>query len=157
MTVTLGALESKVPPPFVMLAVGAVMWAVEVATPGLTLATTVPTGVALAVAGAGLMVEAAGAYEFTRAHTTVDPTHPTSASTLVTGGVYRFTRNPMYLGDLLMLVGWGLYLSNPLALATAALFVLYIDRFQIRAEECALRALFGGVYEDYCARVRRWL
>jgi protein-S-isoprenylcysteine O-methyltransferase Ste14 len=111
----------------------------------------------LVVAALGLLVEAAGAYEFVQARTTVDPTHPANASTLVTGGVYRFTRNPMYLGDMVMLVAWGLYLSNPIALAAAWLFVAYIDRFQIRAEERALHSLFGGVYEDFCARVRRWV
>jgi len=150
-------LESKVPPPIVMLAVGGIMWAIEAVTRFATLRTGIPSALALAVAVLGVLVEAAGAYEFARAHTTVDPTHPASASTLVTEGVYRFTRNPMYLGDMVLLVAWGLYLSNPFALAAAWLFVAYIDRFQIRAEERALRSLFGGVYEDFCARVRRWV
>lgn len=150
-------LESKVPPPVVMLVVAAVMRAAALATPALDFTLAVSAAAAAALAVAGLVVEAAGALAFVRARTTVDPTHPRSASSLVTSGVYRFTRNPMYLGDLVMLVAWAAYLSNALALVLAPLFVAYIDRFQIRAEERALTDLFGARYTEYTSGVRRWL
>jgi protein-S-isoprenylcysteine O-methyltransferase Ste14 len=82
---------------------------------------------------------------------------PAAASSLVTGGIYRWTRNPMYLGMALALAGWGLYLGNFGALALVGLFVMYIDRYQIDPEERALTARFGDAFAAYRRRVRRWL
>lgn len=153
----MSVLDSKVPPPIVMVAVGGLMWAAERALPFLRFPGEFPASVAIGVAAVGLAVEVLGAASFVRARTTVDPTHPCSASKLVTTGVYRFTRNPMYLGDLVMLVGWALYLSNVLALVLVPLFVAYIDRFQIRPEEAAMSDLFGEDYSEFTSRVRRWI
>lgn len=150
-------LESKVPPPVVAILVGAVMWLASMATPSLRLGVPIPFAVALAVALAGITVEGLGALELLRHRTTVNPLEPCNTSTLVTGGVYRFTRNPIYLGDLLILIGWGLYLSNPLAIVLAFLFVPYISRFQMVPEERALSELFGASYAEFKARVRRWV
>lgn len=94
---------------------------------------------------------------FQRANTTVNPVDPNSTSALVTGGIYRISRNPMYVAFLLFLLAWGVYLSDLLALASGLLFVPYMAAFQIRPEERALRTLFGAAYEDYLSRVRRWL
>jgi protein-S-isoprenylcysteine O-methyltransferase Ste14 len=105
----------------------------------------------------GLIVAIAGAVQFRRARTTLNPMKPDSASALVTGGIYRFTRNPMYLGDVLILLAVVAFFSNPLGLAGVALFVAWMEFLQIPAEERALRARFGEAYDVYCARVRRWL
>lgn len=94
---------------------------------------------------------------FRRANTTVNPVDPNSTSALVTGGIYRISRNPMYVAFLLFLLAWGVYLSDLLALAAGLLFVPYMTAFQIRPEERALRTLFGAAYEDYLSQVRRWL
>ncbi|HEV8366930.1 MAG TPA: isoprenylcysteine carboxylmethyltransferase family protein, partial [Pyrinomonadaceae bacterium] len=75
----------------------------------------------------------------------------------VSTGVYRFTRNPMYLGLLLTLLGWAAFLSNPASLLFVPIFVLYINRFQIKPEEQVLSSLFGAEYMAYKSRVRRWL
>jgi protein-S-isoprenylcysteine O-methyltransferase Ste14 len=75
----------------------------------------------------------------------------------VCSGAYRFTRNPMYLGLLLVLFGWAAALSSALTLAGPVIFAEYISRFQIKPEERALAALFGSQYEQYKRRVRRWL
>ncbi len=79
------------------------------------------------------------------------------ASSLVTSGVYTISRNPMYLGGLIMLLGWGILLSNAPALVCLPVYVLYINRFQIEPEERALTLLFGPAYTAYTARARRWL
>ena len=76
---------------------------------------------------------------------------------LLTSGPYAFTRNPMYLGLLLVLLGWAAYLSNALACVFLPAFVLYMNRFQIGPEERALAALFGQAFLDYKNRVRRWV
>ena len=87
----------------------------------------------------------------------MNPIKPDTASSLVSSGVYRFTRNPMYLGLSVTLLGWAMFLSNPLALLAVPLFVLYINRFQINPEERVLSSLFGAGYAAYKEKVRRWL
>src|SRR5437868_186667 len=72
-------------------------------------------------------------------------------------GAAGFSRNPMYLGDLLILAGWTLWLANALAFVGPPLFIAYIDRFQIAPEERILAARFGAAYAEYCRAVRRWL
>lgn len=93
---------------------------------------------------------------FKRAGTTVNPLRPATSTQLVTGGVYRYTRNPMYLGHALMLCGWTVYLGHGLAYVLVPLFVAYVTRFQIQPEERALAQRFVD-YAAYCRQVRRWL
>jgi protein-S-isoprenylcysteine O-methyltransferase Ste14 len=82
---------------------------------------------------------------------------PGSASSLVVEGVYKITRNPMYLGFLLALVGWAVCLANPLSFALIPAFVVYMNRFQIAPEEEALETVFKDIFRAYKASVRRWL
>lgn len=109
----------------------------------------------LACAGAGLLV--AGAMSFRYAGTTVNPLRPQDASSLVTSGVYRMTRNPMYTGLLLMLLAWAVFLSALWSFLVLPVFVLYVTRFQIQPEERMLAVIFGETYREYTNRVRRWL
>lgn len=109
----------------------------------------------LLVGGVGICL--AGVVRFHQAKTTVNPLKPASASVLVTSGIYRMTRNPMYLGFAVVLVAWAVFLASPFALLGVAAFVLYINRFQILPEERALHRLFGEALNEYCARVRRWI
>jgi protein-S-isoprenylcysteine O-methyltransferase Ste14 len=87
----------------------------------------------------------------------MNPIKASAASSLVTSGVYRYTRNPMYLGLSVTLMAWAVFLSNLLALVAVPLFVLYISRFQISPEERVLSSLFGAEYAAYKEKVRRWL
>jgi protein-S-isoprenylcysteine O-methyltransferase Ste14 len=80
-----------------------------------------------------------------------------SSTSLVVSGVYAFTRNPMYLGFLLMLAGLAVFLSNAVGFLLLPAFVFYISRFQIEAEERALTSRFGKEFITYKSRVRRWL
>lgn len=113
---------------------------------------------ALALALAGGLIALAGVREFARARTTVNPLSPQRASHLVTGGIYQYTRNPMYLGMLLVLAGWGVWLGNAAALLAGPLLaVLVLDALQIAPEERVMRARFGDDYARYAAQVRRWL
>lgn len=112
---------------------------------------------ALILALAGGAVGVLGILAFKSARTTVNPTRPGDASSLVTGGIYRITRNPMYLGVLLLLLGWSLYLGNAVAWLGAVGFVLYLDRFQIGPEERMMAQLFGEDFRAYRSRVRRWI
>lgn len=94
--------------------------------------------------------------QFLRAGTTLDPKHPEKSTELVVKGVYNFSRNPMYLGLLLFLLAWGLHLGNAFNTILAALFVAYMNRFQIATEEKALEKKYGAAYRSYCVLVRRW-
>ena len=94
---------------------------------------------------------------FRSAGTTVDPRVPEKASRLVVTGIYRYSRNPMYLGLAIILLGWGIHLGNPVNLLCIAAFMFVITKWQIKPEEAALRDLFGEEYDAYCRRVRRWI
>ncbi len=109
------------------------------------------------LAAAGVLVCLLGVAAFRRAKTTVNPMTPEAASSLVIVGIYRATRNPMYLGFLLLLAAFAGYLSNALAAVLLPLFALYMTRFQIRPEERALETRFGADFIAYRGRVRRWI
>ena len=153
----LSARELRVPPPVVALVAAGLMAVAARFAPGFVF--DVPGGAVLAaaVAAAGLAFDAAALVAFLRARTTINPTKPGSTSSIVTGGVYRVTRNPMYVGLVLVLAGFALYLGNALGFLTLPAVVLYLGRFQIGPEERVLAAKFGAAYDDYRSRVRRWL
>lgn len=152
------ALELKIPPPAVGLLTVLAMWGIARAVgPGFAWPATLRIGIMVALVLAGAACTLAGGGAFRHARTTVSPLKPERASSLVTTGLYRFTRNPMYLGMVVALCGVAVYFATPWALLGPAAFILYITRWQIVPEERALLALFGSDYTDYCARVRRWL
>lgn len=151
------ALELKIPPLAVGFLVGGVMWLAKRSVPALTVTVPGRQAVAILVAIAGAMIIGIGIVSFSRAKTTVNPMKPDSASSLVVSGIYGLTRNPMYLGFFVMLIGWATFLSNALAFVCLPLFILYMNRFQIEPEERALGALFGEAFAAYRSRVRRWL
>src|SRR5699024_906765 len=92
-----------------------------------------------------------------QARTTLLPFDPSLARVLVTRGVFRYSRNPIYLGDALLLLAWAIWLGNGLALLMWPLFIGYMTLVQIRAEERALQHKFGADFTQYCQQVRRWL
>lgn len=133
------------------------MWLVSSALPALTLHLPMRHALAVVLEVLGACITVAGVVGFRWAGTTVNPLRPQAASALVTSGVYRWTRNPMYLGMLLGLAGGGVYLAHGLAWLLLPLFVAYMNRFQIRVEERALSERFGAAYTRYKHSVRRWL
>lgn len=150
-------LDNKIPPPVVGALVALAMWLSAPLGPRFGLpdpAGPVLTGLLLV---AGITFDLSGLLVFRAARTTINPLRPQRAAALVTTGVYRLTRNPMYVGMACLLGAWAVHLSSWPPLAGIVLFVAYITRFQIQPEERALAALFGAQYADYAARVRRWL
>lgn len=151
------SLELKIPPPAVATVVALAMWGLSFVVPALEVPWLYRVAAALAIALAGGAFSGAGVLAFRRARTTVNPLKPASASALVDSGIYRITRNPMYVGMLLVLVAWAVFLAAPWLLLGPLAFFLYIGRFQIAPEERVLSRIFGAAYTDYQARVRRWL
>jgi protein-S-isoprenylcysteine O-methyltransferase Ste14 len=153
----MSALELKIPPPAVTLVFAVAAWVVSTFTPTIEVAALyrAPMAVSIALIGGGVTV--AGVIAFRRAQTTINPMKPETASSLITGGIYRITRNPMYVGLLLVLVAWSVFLAAPWSLIAPVAFVAYMARFQIIPEERVLSSLFGEAYATYKAKVRRWL
>lgn len=150
-------LELKIPPPAVALAIALLMWFTSFLFGFIPIRLDYRLGAALALLVVGQGIGISGIVAFRRARTTLNPFKPDTASALVTGGIYRFTRNPMYLGLLLTLMGWAAFLASPPALVFLFLYVVYINRFQIEPEERTLSSLFGADYVAYKTRVRRWV
>lgn len=153
----LDRLELKVPPVGVFLAHQVAILGIARWVPGMQIGIPGRGWLLLALVVVGTAAGAGGLASFFAARTTIDPRKPTEASTLVTAGPYRWTRNPMYLGLLSGLTAWALYLSNALGFALLPGFVLYMNRFQIGPEERVMREKFGADYEGYLRRVRRWI
>ena len=133
------------------------MWAVAEVGPQFDLALQARYVVPGVLVVVGLAFDLLGLTAFRASRTTINPLRPERSTALVTGGVYRVTRNPMYVGMALLLLAWAVYLSSLLPLAGPLVFVLYITRFQIQPEERVLKGIFGENFARYAARVRRWL
>ncbi len=104
----------------------------------------------------GFWVAILGMLSFRRNRTTVHPSHPEKTTVLVVEGIYRYTRNPMYLGITLVLAAWGFFWGSAMALFMVPIFPLYITAFQIKPEEQALSEKFGNEFANYVVRFRRW-
>jgi protein-S-isoprenylcysteine O-methyltransferase Ste14 len=113
--------------------------------------------VAVTLLAGGVAVAIFAVREFRAARTTVNPLQPAAASSMVRSGIYRHTRNPMYLGLLLVLAAWSVWLASPAAVAVLLVVAVYLDRFQIVPEERALAARFAREFDEYRRSVRRWL
>ena len=133
------------------------MWQVSLAVTVVDIPTDVRLAAAIGLAFVGGAFDLAGIMAFRRAGTTVNPMKPHKTSAFVAHGVYRVTRNPMYVGLVLLLAAWAIFLSSPWTLVGPLAFVLYIGRFQIAPEERALLARFGDTYSEYMTQVGRWL
>jgi protein-S-isoprenylcysteine O-methyltransferase Ste14 len=150
-------IETRIPAPIIAGIAGASMKCYAMKS-GVAIDPTVLqmyVGVGLAQASGVLALVAMATFLSVR--TTLNPLNPAKASSLVTGGVFRLSRNPMYLSLLLLLVAYAVRLDSPAVWLAPVLFVAYVTRFQIHPEERALKAKFGEAYLRYQARTRRWL
>lgn len=146
-----------IPPPLLVALFAALMWQLAERLPFATVAFPGQRTLAALLLLGALTLMAAAAWELFKARTTINPLKPERASHLVTSGVFALSRNPIYLGDALILLALAIGLGNALNLLLVPLFVVLIGRWQIAPEERALQRLFGDEYRAYCARVRRWL
>jgi len=153
----MSSLELRIPPLALVLIAAALMALIAYFVPApWTVPYPAPVLIACAFGLAGVAIAVSGVIEFRRQRTTVNPFTPERSSSLVASGIYRRTRNPMYLGFLLLLVGWAALLSNFAALAPIPAFIAYMNRFQIQPEERALEQHFGAEFVAYMHKVRRW-
>jgi protein-S-isoprenylcysteine O-methyltransferase Ste14 len=154
----MNTLELKIPPAIVFGFTALLMWWLEDLSPGLFVSKEFGRILTLILFGSGALFGAAALFSFYRARTSIDPHKPEKAKMLVTSGVYRITRNPMYLGMALFLAGWAIRLGSLLSLMIGLFFfVIYISRFQILPEERVMSKKFGSKYDEYKSSVRMWI
>ncbi|MBS1198345.1 MAG: conserved rane protein of unknown function [Proteobacteria bacterium] len=150
-------LELKIPPVALFLLTGLAMWLVNRLFPEFDWTLPGQNTIAGVFYAGSAFAGITAVIAFFKARTTIHPGKPEDASSLVHSGIYRITRNPMYLALLLSLIGWTFTLANPLNLLVLPIFVLYMNRFQIIPEERMLLKLFGSDFSAYQQSVRRWL
>lgn len=153
----MSGLEKKLPPLALLLLFALLLQLTSYYLPTSNLHPTFSLGLAVSLLTAGLVIPLAGVLSFKRHGTTPDPRVPEQSSALVTSGIYRCSRNPMYLGFVLLLLAQAVFLNSLWLLFLIALFVAYLQRFQILPEERAMQQLFGDSYRLYCQKVRRWI
>ncbi len=152
----MGFLDHKIPPPFVMLSVAALMWAGHWwRGDGISQGLLLYIGIAFCAVAFAIAFSALS--NFRRARTTPNPIAIHLAEKLVISGPYRFSRNPMYLSLVLLLIGITAILGDTWLLLGPAILALFIQRFQILPEERVMLEKFGADYQVYCQRVRRWV
>ena len=153
----MNSLELKVPPVAQVIVTAAAMAGVSKVTPALKFSLKGSVALAMGLGTIGVGSAILGVTQFKKAQTTPNPQALEKVSSLVTSGVYQYSRNPMYVGLVLILFSWALYLSHFLAFVLLPIFILYMTRFQIQPEERILAQKFGKAYQTYKAKVRRWV
>ena len=150
-------LELRVPPVIQVVLVGTLIWLANAVFPATRITIPLASWLAAALAACGIAVAVLGVAAFRQANTTVDPRAPEQSARVVRTGIYKLSRNPMYVGFFLVLLAWSISLQQLLAVPLLAAFVAYLTRYQIIPEERFLKDKFGNEYIDYCRQVRRWL
>ncbi|USD48884.1 isoprenylcysteine carboxylmethyltransferase family protein [Vibrio sp. SCSIO 43153] len=150
-------LELKVPPVALFLLMVLLMYWLKGTLPEMKITVPFVEFVSAGLIALAVAVGIAGVYEFRKAKTTVNPVKPETASMVVDTGIFAYTRNPMYVALLLVIIAVGLWWQHLSVILCSVLFVVYMNRFQIKPEERALERLFGEDYLDYKNQVRRWI
>ena len=150
-------LEAKIPPVALTIFLALTAWLLAFVLPQFN--ASIPyqyafSGIAFIC---GLSISLIGVYAFNTHQTTVNPTTPDATTTVVTTGIYKYTRNPMYLGFALFLLSASLFTSNLAATVVLPIYFAYMTQFQIKPEELALQEKFGDAFTAYMSRVRRWI
>tara|TARA_R100001143_G_scaffold52289_2_gene47251 strand:- start:19089 stop:19550 length:462 start_codon:yes stop_codon:yes gene_type:complete len=150
-------LETKIPPVFVFIIAALLIWIASKYLPSIEIPDMIRWIIVLIFLLFGAVMGVSGVYSFFKNETTVNPLEPQKATSLVGSGVYKISRNPMYLALALVLIAFAVYLESLWSLLIVLLFMTYMTRFQIFPEERAMIQLFGEQYTDYMNRVRRWI
>jgi protein-S-isoprenylcysteine O-methyltransferase Ste14 len=146
-----------IPPPLAMLLAALIMWALHHFLPLRQLIAAPWNYLAVVPVAISRVISVAAGRRFREARTTFDPVRPELTTHLVTEGVYRFSRNPMYLGLVLMLIAWALWLGTAIPWVVPPLFAIWMSITQIAPEEQALEKVFGATYAAYRRSVNRWI
>ncbi len=150
-------IRTRIPPPVYALCTATLIWLLDRYVPSLRWINAPWNELGWALIIIGLGVDFAAVVSFTRARTTINPMRLDHTRHLVVSDLYRFSRNPMYLGLVLSLSGWAWLLGSPIGLTVVWLFARVLIIVQIAPEEAALREAYGDTYLEYSRRVNRWI
>lgn len=148
-------LDKKVPPPIVTLIFATLIYLTAKYSYQFHFA--YQSIISLIIAFTGICIISVAIVQFKQFKTTVNPLKPELASTLVTNGIFKLSRNPMYLGMLLIIIGLWVNTGAVLGFVLVPCFIAYLNYFQIAPEERAMGQLFADSYNAYCQQVRRWI
>ncbi len=150
-------MKLKIPPALQVAIFATLMWLIKKVTGSTHFEFEQQRTISWIIFSIGILIEIIAIYAFRKARTTADPLHPDKASKLVIVGIYKISRNPMYLGMLFILFSFVIRLGNLFTIPILILYIWYITTFQIKPEEKVLAKLFGEDYSIYCKKVRRWI
>ncbi len=150
-------LELKIPPPVYALTIGIIMWLLNQNLPLVHFIESPWNKIGLAIIFIAVVLDSSSLFLFIKKRTTINPMRPNSTEGLVTAGLYKFTRNPMYVGLLVILFGYSIWLGSVTPFLVLPLFYWLITHMQIKPEERILQEKFGQEYLDYKNKVKRWL
>ena len=153
----MNSLELKVPPVLVFALALAAMLVLPTLCDNCLMDGPLLKPIAALIATCGTFISFIAARHFRHHHTTLLPMRPHEATTLVNTGLFRHSRNPMYLGMAIILSATSIWLGDLASLIYVAAFIIYLTRFQVIPEERSLLKIFGADYQAYCQRVRRWI
>ncbi len=147
----------KYPPILQVLVSLAIAWGLQRTLPQFSVEVPFADWIGGALGVIGVLITSVGVGIFAKNKTTINPVQPEQASKLVTDGLYRITRNPMYLGLLLLVTGVVIWFENLAGIASILLFMVTMTMFQIKPEEKVMEEKFGSEYLAYKRQVRRWI
>ena len=150
-------LKLKIPPPIYALSAALLMRVLNTIAPIVTLFESPLNSIGWFFVGAGMLIDLWSVGLFWQQKTTVNPMKPDNSKSIVVSGMYQYSRNPMYLGMLIMLFGVAVLLGGLTPLLCLPIFIIVITTQQIVPEEQTLTNKFGQAYLDYKHRVRRWI
>ena len=150
-------IELKIPPPIIALISATLMWHISKITNVYSYSPDLLAPYSIALLILGLSIDITALISFRLSQTTINPMKPSNTSQLVNTGIYKLSRNPMYLGLFCTLCAWAMWLGDALNLAVLFIFIYYITHFQIIPEEKILEKIFPEEFESYKSKVRRWL
>lgn len=151
------SMKLKIPPPIIGLACALVIYLLNRQLDQFEFDFPYRNVLALCILFLALAIDVLALLEFRKLKTTINPMNPDNTSSLVDSGIYRYSRNPMYLGLLCMLIAWCLYLGNFAGFVILPVFIWYITVFQIIPEEFTLQENFKEEFTQYKQCVRRWI
>ena len=154
-------LTLKIPPPIYALSAALLMWAMARFLPDFSLVISLPPLfnrlLIILLIALAIVFDGTALILFLQQKTTINPCFPERAKVLITTGIYRFSRNPMYMGMVFLLIAWAIHLMHPLPWMVIPLFIMVVQHLQILPEEKILRQRFNANYQNYCRQVRRWI
>ncbi|MEP1151464.1 MAG: isoprenylcysteine carboxylmethyltransferase family protein [Balneola sp.] len=150
-------MKLKIPPVIVVAITAFLMWVIADYLSLDILEFNAPKWIIILTSIFGFLCIVLGIIQFTIKKTTVNPHKPEESTSLVNSGIYSISRNPMYLGMLIFLMFYGLFLGDGLVFLMLPIFIWYMNSFQIKPEEEMMIQLFGDEYKEYQQKVRRWI